>query len=322
MIDFPSSDDIKSGIETYTNTIFPEYSNSVGLDLYIKSLEDFFFNKFKIIPPILIQPDSYRELDFKLFRARPLDEIRNIEMFSEYSYPPSHLCSKQRLNYPGFPLFYSSNNPLIALLETVKNNYLDNPERLYCLSKWEIEKKNDINISPFVFHNTELDNPFAEIGEHILTNLAETFEYKLSESQLEAIRILMKFLGTQFTLDNNYSFSAYFGFKHFYSQNIPIRSDLMIYPSIVSDLRAVNFAVHPNVIDNCSVLKNIYIIKVSNYDKENDILSITLHHKMGIVINSKIDWIEINPDNEIYLQSIKEDFGEFYNSNFIKINNP
>ena len=68
------------------------------------------------------------DLNYKFYRVRPYEEIKDITSVREYSYPPKEYCKKNRVNLPGYPVFYCSPNPSIALLETIRNNHRENKD--------------------------------------------------------------------------------------------------------------------------------------------------------------------------------------------------
>ena len=66
------------------------------------------------------------------------------------------------------------------------------------------------------------------------------------------------------------------------------KTDLFMYPSIQSSMKDINFAINPNTVDECLMLKYLLILQVTDLDLENNLIRVDTTH-YGISDGSKID---------------------------------
>ena len=130
-----------NSIENYTNEMYRLISNVCG----------------NVMALYLTIPQNIENI-FNFYRVSELDEIKNLNLRCEYSYPPiSYANSNLRANLSGHPVFYSSSNPILALLEYV--NKYDNPKEYlgkeFVMSYWKLKPNETYNISPFVPINSK-----------------------------------------------------------------------------------------------------------------------------------------------------------------------
>src|SRR6185436_17923989 len=84
---------------------------------------------------------------------------------------------------------------------------------------------------------------------------------------------------------DSHTISAYLGHIHLYAPG-NIRTDIFMYPSIQTDKRSINFAIHPNAVIHKLFLSRVFIVKINNYHL--DISSggakfdLSLEDKLGI----------------------------------------
>jgi hypothetical protein len=230
----------------------------------------------------------------------------------EHGYPPMRLTTKlNRCSFPKYPVFYGSNNAMTALAEVVRNDDFKN--RRYCISRWAIHQSDDrILIQPFLFGDLHVANPFSALRENINNRIPSVFENRLTSEQEAGMRLYLKFMADTFVSDDSYELSAFFAHRRFYAPH-NFRTDILIYPSVQTQYKGVNIAIHPNFVDNKMFATRFYIVEVNFFDRGKGIINISFL-TYGTVERSQIIWTNVTPQDMKYRQLIKEDFnheGEF-----------
>lgn len=303
-LNYPTLKEANEAIEKLKKVDWPIFKEDIFIDDYIESIQKIIFNEFKIIPNLLrlFKPNKF---PLAFFRVRELDSFTNINLFAEHSYPPINITKFGRCNFPNHPVFYCSNNPLVALLEVVKEK--DFVKKNYCVSSWElVDGKED-----FVFQNflhTELDkkNYFGALRDSEMEKVNEPFKNLLNEEQKAGFLTLIKFLHDSFITSNNYSLSASLAHRTIFSKH-KLSTDILMYPSIQTRFKGVNMAINPNFVDSSMQLKRLYIIDV----EEMDLIAgkFKINFKKYATSNRKgFDWKNIDPENEDYKKLIIKDF--------------
>ena len=256
---------------------------------------------------------KHSDFKFGIFRAREIDSFKNINLFTEHSYPPPSITKFGRCNFPNHPVFYSSNNPATALIEVVRNGNVIGKK--FCISSWKINNPNETLIfENFLQSDLHPKNNFESLAKASIDKIGEPFENKLSLAKKNAIIEYMKFVDTRFIIDENYSFSATLAHRRLYA-NDNYSTDILLYPSVQSNKQGVNLAMSPNFVDNHLRLQRCYIVELNKYDIITGNFSMTFS-KYGEVMKNKLIWRNLNPEDTDYQTHFKEDFQDFLSSEY------
>jgi hypothetical protein len=230
----------------------------------------------------------------------------NKDLISEYSYPPINLTKLGRCNFPNSPVFYCSDNPMVALMETVREN--DFTGKVFCLSKWNlIPSENKFVLEHFLRGGLHSDNPFNIIIDNELNQLKEQFKKDWNEDIEKGFLVLQEFLHETFINDNNYGLSATLANRTIFAPH-NMATDILLYPSVQTKYKGTNMAVNPNFVDQQMQLKRLYLVKLNELDLESGQFNISFTKSYGIVNKNRIEWKNIGPENEEYKSMILEDF--------------
>jgi hypothetical protein len=313
---FPSLKEVQEGIKEIRNEKWEKYILGSDLKLHLESVRKKITKHLFVIPHILSIYDNEPKSKLPLFRARPRDQFNNMHLSCEYSYPPIKSCTEiQRVNLPHHPVFYASRHPATALVEIIKNNHYENPNREYCISRWEMTSQKGLKVAPFLFgeSNSKLIHDFAKkLLEQKIPDIFKDEE--LSNDKIEAVKQLLMFYNNMFLNDSDYSVSSYMGHSHLYAPH-NYSADILIYPSIQLKSDALNYAIHPNIVDERMHIKRVYIVKVNNINLKTSEYNFTVT-KYAEIDNGFFDWHEMEPNDEKYKEFERIDFGENINSVF------
>lgn len=318
MKEIPELEDVKKSIENFKNGTFLKIDDFENIDDYLEYFDEIFKSHFFSFH-YMLQFQSPLNFNFKLFRVREFSQIKNKNLFCEYSYPPPFYTTNGRCNFRNHPIFYCSNNPITALLEVVRNT--DYKSKKFCISTWSLINNNkDFIMGSFLQSKLHPLNLFQQFADNLIDKIDETFEHQLTESQKLGIIEFYNFLDSKFIEDTDYSISAYLSHKKLYA-NHNYASDMVIYPSVQTEAKSVNFAIHPNFVDNCMNIERFYIVELNDYNSETNKFSITFS-KYGKIEKNVILWKNIQPKDIEYEENFKTDFkaylGDFKNFNYEK----
>ena len=315
--DFPTLEEVKKGIQLLIGYKWPVFNSTDDIDQHVKKITDKLFECFKVIPDMMYIHSHVKPLPISFFRARPLDTFNDKSLISEYKSTPINLCKNvQRCNFPYKPVFYSSNDAGTALMEIIRNEPFD-VERKYLISKWVISNDLNTKVIPYLYSDLPEQNGFRLFGDKVLERIPEVFEQNLTDSQVKGLRLYFNYLASIFT-ENNYSLSASLVHRILYA-NHNYRADLFLYPSVQTDRKSINIAIHPNFVDTNMKLVRVYSVQVNKINKDAGEFNINID-KYGTIEGSIIMWKNIKPDDENYMKSVEEDFGSLGKSEFIPKN--
>lgn len=315
---FQTKEEAVKAVERIKKLSFPLYRDGENVDEFIKSISKLITTEFGyIFTPIT--PFKSKEFLSRFFRAREIESFTNINLIREHSYPPINNTQKGRCNFPKFPVFYCSDNPLTAVLEIAKDS--QNKNKKYCVSKWEFSSPNEtVMFENFLQTDLPEQNPYLEIRNGLKDKISSPFKISLNKeldkTQEEGIIEHLKFLNSAFVNDNSYSLSATLAHRSLYA-NHNYRTDVLMYPSVQTQFKGVNLAMQPNFIENCLKMTRLYILNLNNYNSEKDTVEITIS-KFAVVEKNVIMWKEIKPNDKKCIRMINDDFGEMNNGRFSK----
>ena len=110
---FPGLEAYKQGLKELPDLLWDSISQE---DLYNK-----FYDAAVILPQMIVHQEAQNFNELKFFRVRLNinTDIEDLSLIQTYSYPPGFVCnSNGRANLKGYSVFYCSNNPTCALLES------------------------------------------------------------------------------------------------------------------------------------------------------------------------------------------------------------
>jgi hypothetical protein len=301
---YPTLNEANKAIKRLKKIDWPIFNEKINIEDYIDSIKKIIFNEFEIIPNIL-RPFKLNEFPLGFFRVRELDSFTNINLFAEHNYPPINLTKFGRCNFPNYPVFYCADNPVVALMEVVREK--DFVKKNYCISSWElVDRKEDFIFQSFLHTELDKENYFGLLSQSEIEKINEPFKNLLNDDQKGGLLALIKFLHDSFISASDYSISASLAHRSIFSK-YNLSTDILMYPSIQSKLKGVNMAINPNFVDTSMQLKRIYIIDV----EEIDLISgkVKINFKKYATSNRKgFNWKDINSKNEDYKKLIEKDF--------------
>mgnify|MGYP003576219483 CR=1 FL=1 len=306
----PTQKKVQAGIKKLENIEWPKFHDGQNIDEFIEHVEKTISSEIGLFPNAFM-PLEPRHFTFGIFRARPVDNFNNMNLFAEHSYPPPHVTKIGRCNFPKYPVFYGSNNPITALVEAIQSG--DFKGRKYCISSWEIIKSSDkFFLENFLHAPLHERNFFSQLADMQIAKLNQTFENKLTKNQELGLKEYFKFIDNQFIEDKSYSLSASLAHRRIYGKH-NYCTDILIYPSVQTKLQGVNFAINPNFVDNHMKVKRFYILELDSYDSEKGLVKVTIH-KYGEILKNTIFWKNLEDGDETYRKFMTEDFKGFIQS--------
>jgi len=314
---YPTKIEILKSIEKLNETEFPKFKNEESVPEFVEKISNILLNEFGFMISQKQPINSSRFLT-KFYRVRELDSFTNIDLIREHSYPPIDKVTIGRCNFPKFPVFYCSNNPMTALLE-VARTFQGNTKK-YCISKWELVPSNEeIIFENFLQVDLPEENEFSKIKEGLRNKISNPFEVslnkRLTKEQEEGIIEYLKYLDNSFIKDEDYSVSACLAYRALYVDH-NYRTDVLMYPSVQTAYKGTNLAIQPNFVENNLKLTRLYIVSFDKFDPLTGRVNIAFS-RYGFVEKNIVVWKNIIPYDEFYAQLIKEDFGNFIDSKFL-----
>ena len=314
---FPKKDDVKSSISKLDRLGFPLFKyGKDDIDDFVERISNILLNEFGILPNIL-QFFKNNEFSLSFYRAREVGDYSNINLIREHSYPPINIVGMGRCNFPEYPVFYSSNSPLTALLEVTQN--YGSTDKKYCISKWEIVPlEEQLVFQSFLQSQLPPENNFRPLKQNLMKRINEPFQKSLKKTldkeREEGLLEYLKYLDTSFISDNTYSLSATLAHRAFYD-NHNYRTDILMYPSTQSMYKGVNLALHPNFVDNNLRLSRLYIVKLENNQSNTNEVRVTFSNYAEVYKNV-VFWEKIKKNDQYFAKLVKEDFGEITKNEF------
>ena len=115
MENFPKINEVKEALKRIKEKGFPAFDSTKSVDSYVEQIKDIFTEEFGYYFAPL-QVFKHRQFNLNIFRAREYESFSNINLVREHSYPPQNRVGFGRCNFPKFPVFYSSNDGMTALI--------------------------------------------------------------------------------------------------------------------------------------------------------------------------------------------------------------
>ena len=308
--DFPISKKVDKSIEKITNVGFPSFNEGFNVDDFVESISKILTDEFGVLPNML-NNFKINEFSLPIYRARKVSSFINLNLFTEHSHPPLDKTGFGRCNFPQFPVFYGSNDPLTALMEVIRE-YRVGSNTKYCISKWElIDNNEDLIFQSFLNTKLPLENSFRSLQDDLKEKINQPFEGKLNIEQEEGLLKYLNFLDTSFIKDSQYSLSASLAHRSLYAKH-SLATDILMYPSLRTDKKGVNFAVHPNFVANNFKIRRFYIVELKGFNSETGEFELTFH-KYGKVIKHRVFWYNTDPKDKEFQSLLDEDYKHLIN---------
>lgn len=295
--------DLKKALSELKSIDWKSEFENVNKDSFEK-INRIFFSK---IPLFLIPNKVYSSSvlnSMKLYRVRPVSQIKNYENYQEYSYPPNEKDVKNlRANIEGVPVFYGSLHPKTAIAEYVKNQKIINKEYTLALSVWEIKCIRDI-LATTLINNNNSNESIKSFGSNVVKAFKKYVEENFVNQDVDFILSLQDYIVESFCLKNDHIFSSYIAHKQLYQSKR--KTDILFYPSIAENNSSINVAVNKDFANKFLKLKRVYLVKTSSSNLESPtFLGKTLTFEDNDYKKSEI------LDNELKMRvSLFVDFGD------------
>lgn len=269
--DFPILSKVETSILALKKQGFPKYSGEEDVEIFVEKISNLLINEFGILLN-MVQYFEQDEFKLPIFRVRPFDEFTNINIFREHSYPPIDKVGMGRCNFPKYPVFYCSNDATTALVEAVK---IYGKNKLYCISKWEINPTAERFIfQTFLQAELPKENHFNVLRNNLINRINAGFGNKLDKERQAGLIAYLQFLHNSFITDTDYSLSASLAHISLFSGHT-MATDILMYPSVQTRYKGVNMAIHPNFVENNMKIVRFYLVKLDSYDSKNGKMNVS-----------------------------------------------
>jgi len=307
-IPIPSYDELKKNIdELLLLDEWDRYKIKNSPKKFEKRMNQLFFSKLGFFPNI-ISPMKSNDFSFPFYRLRKEAKTMNTTLISEYSYPPNNIVKfTQRANLPFHPVFYCADNPMTAIVETLRDEKNVNSTTNYYLSKWNFKDGINIRVTPFIFGNVNKSSPFNQMSDDNLKKIEIIFK-DYSVDEIDSVKKIMKLLSHLFIYNNTYVVSSFIAHSHIYAEH-NFRSDVFIYPSHQTDHTQMNYAIHPNVVIEKLQLEKIYCLNMEEYIPKSGSCKVFIK-EIGKNIDSMIFWEKVSDKNDEHVKELKELFNK------------
>jgi hypothetical protein len=226
-----------------------------------------FKKHFEYYPSITI-PDATHGLNIYRTRVIPKDSEEDITDPKTFSYAPAtKTFNYQRANTPGYPVFYAAIDSKTAIqelrissAETIKRG-----DQIY-LSEWRVKQgaKCDLNCltMPDIIGEKYFIGPIAQQLNFAIPLILSKMEPQLREVQI----YLMAELASIF-LKGSYFQSGIIAHHLIYEarDNKTDYADGIVYPSCANNFESLNYALHPNFVDNSMEIVSVRKISFDEF---------------------------------------------------------
>ncbi|HEA23633.1 MAG TPA: hypothetical protein ENH87_22345 [Pricia antarctica] len=272
---FPNLGDYKKELKTLDNYDFTGKSES---EIY-----NIFYDYAKLFPSRIswFKPENFNSHRFYRVRLNINLKDEDITLAQTYSYPPPKFCFENgRANKKGRSVFYCSNQPYAAILEC-KPKVGD----AGFLSVWKGVAKRNIKIGNLLSPDLPLENDWLEMA--VLSFQAFKKSMSLDARGIDKhLVMLQRFVAFKFIKEKSpYSLTSMLSEELLYGQ---LWHDLIVYPSVASNIRFCNMAFHPNSVDENLKFEKLIRFKVVGYEDDEPVFQ--LCEDVGFIDNIRMVW--------------------------------
>jgi len=226
-----------------------------------KELPDKFFDAAVTLPQssVLISPDNFNKQKFFRVRLNIDKESEILDLIQTYSYPPGIVCKDNgRANLKGKSVFYCSNTPTAALLESKPKN-----GDIAHISWWEPQATRQIKAGVCLPISLNANNDFVKIADQMWRYANNIYKQEAKE-KLKHLMELDRFIAERFVEEKPpYFLTSWFSDTMLFG---PFWRDLIIYPSIASNQDYCNMVFHPNTVNQQLKFKKVIEVKINFVD--------------------------------------------------------
>lgn len=313
----PSSEECLKFIDELNREQWSAFDGT-NIDKYVNDFHKNMTNICQLYSTFALQTPQINPFDFKLFRVRACDEIKNKGIRCEYSYPPIAFTKRNlRANLIGAPVFYASDHPTVALLEYLQQ-WEDSKKyagKEYVISKWNIRSNQRLFLAPFIPTKLEEINEYAVLAKFTNEEFRQKTKSNITDDEIDGLRIMKEYFSNEFIRDSERTISSYLG--HHFIYRFPFGYNILMYPSLKAKHGKINFALHPNFADEMLELSHVYRIRVNEIQDLDDSIMNFKYSLTDIAFKqgTKIKWTDIKSNEEYVKVLHKEDFGFELNTN-------
>lgn len=272
---------------------FPDYSTYVSdlnklknynfKNLSEREIYDVFYDYARILPTNIgwFSPEKFNRHKFYRVRMNIDRETEDVSLAQTYSFPPPNCCSENgRANLKGRSVFYCSNDPRGAVIESKPKA----GDEGY-LSVWNGIATRRIKIGQLLPYDLPKDNYWSLMAKDCFDYFNEGLP-KDAKHKFDLFIKLYKFVSEIFNTEHKpYHLSSMISEELLYGQ---LWRDFLIYPSKLSDNKLCNMAFHPNSVNENLRFEKVIQFKVVSI--ENDKMEYQLGKKVGVINNNQMAW--------------------------------
>jgi hypothetical protein len=240
------------------------------------------FFKHALFSPTYISVFNQDEFTMPIYRVRLNVDAgkENVYLNSTFSYPNGYFCRNNgRANIKGRSVFYCSDYAVAALLESKPKNGDSG-----CLSIWKVKADREVKAAVFLPERLRKTNNWYEHAE-ALHKFLKSQSPLFTEMKEEQVNLLNEFVCNQFIYEKEpYPITSWLSDRILYNTS---PTDLIIYPSVITNSHFCNMAVHPNFVDAHLRLERLIQFKVDSIKDSK------LNYTLGLVgeaTNTNILW--------------------------------
>lgn len=247
-------------------------------------------SRFGFFNPIKFNSNHY----FRVRLRKDIGENEDLSLKQTFSYPPPSILHKNgRANLKYKTVFYCSNNPNTAILES-KPEIGDEGY----LSIWKGVATRKLKSSICLPYNLTDKNEWHFASKDSFEELKKTLPEKAKDKYNHVIS-LFKFVANKFVNEKEpYPLTSMISNELLYGREL--WNDYILYPSILSDCKRCNIAFHPNIVNENLDLEKIIEFRFGvNSEKSVEFGKVGYYHE------NKLIWRKRN-DDENYMFKIKK----------------
>lgn len=259
-----------------------------------EKLYDKYFDLAVLLPQIIAYQNPEKFNNHRLFRVRLNinEESEDLSLIQTYSYPPTIICTENgRANIKGRSVFYCSNDPTAALLES-RPNIGD----IAFVSIWKPIVNRQVKIAHCLPVNLEPSNHWNVMALEAWRYTIDYYTEKAKEKNQHFIE-LNKFIAERFVNEKKpYYLTSWLSNEILCGK---YWRDLILYPSIATNSKYCNMAIHPNFVNNYLKFEQVIRVKIADTSIEQIAFNMA---RVGKINNNAIEWVKPSDSQEILLK--------------------
>jgi hypothetical protein len=281
--DFPKLEDYLINLKELSAK---DFSNLTYNEIYKT-----YFDLALILPQIgaylLAEKFNGREL-YRVRMANSFKDFEDKSLVQTFSYPPTSACQQNgRANIKDKTVFYCSD----GYFSGIKEANMNEGDEAY-LGIWEMNAKRDLKYVTYLEEILPQTNYWKSMGEYH-HNFLIIDQKNRNENLLKHRLAIRNFITDKFVNENlPYYLTSFIANENLYLGD----ADLLIYPSVKTQSNYVNYAFHPNVVNEHLKLKKIFHFKVTKYSASHTHLTIK---SVGYIEDDRIKWRASNEQDRI-----------------------